>query len=187
MIFGRCFVATTASSIAFCPLGLRFWQSTMLRASWTSRNYDPRRQPESQRWLHEGCTKTVERIVVTPGGSRPAQQQRHDDQPTGRRNPRPYRRRLPREARRGVALVSISHHGVPLLRQKQCSSRSFHGTASNEAVAHCFGTSRIRKNSVFRIRLNSCESSYGKSLPAGRFTPRWVGVLAKPGPEGDND
>ncbi len=40
-------------------------------------------------------------------------------------------------------LDRISHYGVPLLRQKQCFPRSFHGTASDEAVAHCFGTSRV--------------------------------------------
>ncbi len=47
----------------------------------------------------------------------------------------------------------ISHHGVPLLRQKQCSPRSFHGTASGEAVTHCFGTSRFVSHSPWPRRV----------------------------------
>ncbi len=39
--------------------------------------------------------------------------------------------------------TTMKHYylGVPLLRQKQCFPRSFHGTASCEAVAHCHETS----------------------------------------------
>ncbi len=54
-----------------------------------------------------------------------------------------------------TVLVRISHHGVPLLRQKQCFPRSFHGTASDEAVAHCFGTSRVGEKCV----LDHCSPS----------------------------